>query len=104
MPDTATIVKAFHIISAAVQVAEAAIGPGNGAEKKAHALAALKEQIPTVAADLGLPSWLVQLLLNEQTLGLLIDFAVFAENKAADAVTQALKAADAPLPANTQQP
>jgi hypothetical protein len=98
VPDTNTLTKAFHLIVAATEVAEAAIGPGNGEQKKAHAIETLKAQLPTVADDLGIPAPVLQFLLNDQVLGLLIDFAVFAANEADKFAQSAVAAVEAPKP------
>lgn len=98
MPDINTLHTTFDIINATIQVSEAAFGPGNGAEKKAHAMDSLKKQIPTVAADLGLPEWLADLLLNDQVLGVLIDFAVYSANRAGTLAASAVQSLEAPKP------
>lgn len=64
-----------------VAVAEDALGPGTGPEKRARVIADLREQLPALVASLGLPAALAGVFASEFLLGLLVDGVVAAANQ-----------------------
>lgn len=73
---------ALAIISMFIIIAEDALGPSTGPTKRAKVIEDVKAQLPKLAAQLSMPSWLVELLTNEAVLGLLVDLLVAGANAA----------------------
>lgn len=68
-----TIRDVLHLILLAVAIVER---PGEGSKKKEEAIQLIQD-----LADDFLPGWLVSIILNKTTLGILIDYIVKRLNK-----------------------
>lgn len=85
-----TLVPALLVtVGAVVHVAEDALGPGTGEQKKAAVIEQLVTDLPGVFAALGVPSPFAGLLVNEAVLGFLVDLVVRAANQAGQFVNSA---------------
>lgn len=73
--------QVLGILSLLIVLAEDAIGPGNGADKKAAVIKDFKNWFFNLAGGLGVPAWLVGLLTNDALLGIVIDYLVAGFNK-----------------------
>lgn len=91
------ILKIFAVLTSLILIAEDAIGPGSGAEKKAKVIADVQDKLPKLSADLGLPPWVVSVFGNEAFLSIIID-ALVGSAKAAGHLsgTITVEAKDAP--------
>ncbi len=89
--------KVLGLLTLLIVLAEDAIGPGNGADKKAAVIKDFKDWFTTtLAADFSVPSWLVGMLTSDALLGVVIDYLVAGFNK-----FNSLKAA---VPAPAEKP
>lgn len=70
----------LSVISLLIVLAEDALGPGTGDEKKAKVISDIKAELPNLATSLGIPSVIVGMLTNETVLGMVIDFLVGVAN------------------------
>lgn len=75
-----SILKILALLGTLISVAEAALGPGTGEQKKARVIADLQAQLPVLASQLGVAGWLVDLFSHEGFLAFLIDSLVAAAN------------------------
>ena len=71
-----SILKILALLGTFISVAEAALGPGTGEQKKAKVIADLQGQLPGLARQLGVADWLVDIFSHEGFLAFLIDSLV----------------------------
>lgn len=76
--------QVIGLLTLLIILAEDAMGPGTGAQKKQKVIDDFKAWFFHLAGELSIPAWIVGLVTTDAILGLLIDFLVAAFNKLED--------------------
>ncbi|MBO9539704.1 hypothetical protein J7643_03830 [bacterium] len=71
-----SILKILSLVGSLIVIAEDALGPGTGEQKKAKVIADVQARLPGLAGQLGIPEWAIAVFTNSGVLGVLVDSLV----------------------------